>query len=148
MRKSLSKYKGSSTYQTRKLLRFKKEMEWIPQKKKSKKMEDLGGIIKIVKVAQLGPTLWDPINYTVNGILQARILQWVAFPFPRGSSQPRDWTQVSCIAGGFFTSWATTFYLISTAAMAKRICQNHLTDHLLSYRTHCSLGIELSQSIP
>ena len=37
---------------------------------------------------------------TVHGILQARILEWVAFPFSRGSSQPRDWTQVSCIVGG------------------------------------------------
>ena len=36
-----------------------------------------------------------------------RILEWLAFPFSRGSSQPRDWTQASCIAGGFFTSWAT-----------------------------------------
>ena len=43
----------------------------------------------------------------VHGILQARILEWVAFPFSRGASHPRDWTQVSCIAGGFFTSWAT-----------------------------------------
>ena len=42
-----------------------------------------------------------------HGILQARILEWVAFPFSRVSSPPRDWTQVSCIAGGFFTSWAT-----------------------------------------
>ena len=42
-----------------------------------------------------------------HGILQARILEWVAFPFSRGSSQPRDQTQVSHIAGGFFTSWAT-----------------------------------------
>ena len=41
----------------------------------------------------------------VHGILQARILEWVAVPFSRGSSQPRDWTQVSCMAGGFFTSW-------------------------------------------
>ena len=41
--------------------------------------------------------------YTV----QARILEWVAIPFSRGSSQPRDWTQLSCIAGRFFTSWAT-----------------------------------------
>ena len=40
-------------------------------------------------------------------ILQARILEWVAFPFSRGSSQPKDWTQVSCMPGGFFTSWAT-----------------------------------------
>ena len=43
----------------------------------------------------------------VHGILQARILEWVAFPFSRGSSQPWDGTQISCIAGGFFTSWAT-----------------------------------------
>ena len=42
--------------------------------------------------------------YSVHGILQARILGWVAFPFSRGSSQPRDQTQVSDIAGRFFTS--------------------------------------------
>ena len=46
--------------------------------------------------------------WTVHGILQARILAWVAFPFSRVSSQPRDRTQVSRIAGGFFTSWATS----------------------------------------
>ena len=44
---------------------------------------------------------------SVHVILQARILEWVTFPFFRGSSQPRDRTQVSRIAGGFFTSWAT-----------------------------------------
>ena len=59
-----------------------------------------------VKVAQLCLTLWDTMDYTVHGLLQARILEWVAFPFSRGSSQPREWTQVSCIAGKFFTSWA------------------------------------------
>ena len=47
------------------------------------------------------------MDYTVHGILQTRILEWVAFPLSRGSSQPRDQTQVSRIAGGFFTSWAT-----------------------------------------
>ena len=57
-----------------------------------------------VKVAQSCLTLCDPMDYTVHGILQARILEWVAFPFSRGSSQPRDRTQVSCIAGGFFNS--------------------------------------------
>ena len=61
-----------------------------------------------VKVPQLCPALCDPMDYTVHGILQARILEWVAIPFSRGSSQARDRTQVSCIAGGFFTSWATT----------------------------------------
>ena len=43
-----------------------------------------------VKVAQSCPTLCDPMDYTVHGILQARILEWAAFPFSRGSSQPRD----------------------------------------------------------
>ena len=45
------------------------------------------------------PTLCDPMDHTVHGILQARILEWLAFPFSRGSSQPRDRTQVSHIAG-------------------------------------------------
>ena len=57
-----------------------------------------------VKVAQSCPTLCNPMDYTVHGILQARILEWVAFPFSRGSSQPRDRTQASCITDGFFTS--------------------------------------------
>ena len=57
-----------------------------------------------VKVTQSCLTLCDPMDYTVHGILQARILEWVAVPFSRGSSQPRNRTQVSCIAGGFFTS--------------------------------------------
>ena len=60
-----------------------------------------------VKVAQLCLTLCDPMDCIVYGILQARILEWVAVPFSRGSSQPRDQTQVSCIASRFFTSWAT-----------------------------------------
>ena len=60
-----------------------------------------------MKVTQLCPTLCNPTDHTVHGILQARIPDWVAFPFSRGSSQPRDRTQVSCIAGGFFISWAT-----------------------------------------
>ena len=47
------------------------------------------------------------MDYAVHGILQARILEWVVFPFSRGYSQPRDWIQVSNIAGRFFTSWAT-----------------------------------------
>ena len=49
------------------------------------------------KVAQSCPTPCDPMDYTVHGILQARILEWVAFPFSRGSSQPRDQTQVSAL---------------------------------------------------
>ena len=61
-----------------------------------------------VTVAQSCLTLYDPMDYTVHGILQTRILEWVAVPFSTGSSQPRDRTQVSRMEGGFFTSWATT----------------------------------------
>ena len=55
------------------------------------------------------PTLCDPIKYSppgssVHGISQARILEWVAMPFSRGSSQVRNWTRVSCVAGEFFTT--------------------------------------------
>ena len=63
-------------------------------------------------VAQLCLTLSDPVDCSppgssVHGILQARILEWVAVPFSRGSSQPRDRTWVSHIAGRFFTLWDT-----------------------------------------
>ena len=47
------------------------------------------------------------MDYTVHEILQARILEWVAVPFSRGFSQPRNWSQVSCVAGRFSTSWGT-----------------------------------------
>ena len=55
-----------------------------------------------MQVAQSCPTLCDPMDYRVHGILQAMILEWVTFPFSRGSSQPRDQTQVSPITDRFF----------------------------------------------
>ena len=60
---------------------------------------------------QLFVTPWTVVQQVPLsiGILQARIVEWVAMPSSRGSSQPRDWTQVSCIAGGFFTIWAIQF---------------------------------------
>ena len=57
-----------------------------------------------VNIAQSCPTLCDPMDYVVHGILQARVLEWVAVPFSRRSFQPRDRIQVSYIAGWFFTS--------------------------------------------
>ena len=60
-----------------------------------------------MKVAQLCLTLCNSMDYTIHGILQARIQEWVTLPFSRESSQPRDPTKVSCIAGRFFTSWVT-----------------------------------------
>ena len=56
-----------------------------------------------MKMAQLGQTLCDPMDL-VHGILQAKILEWVAFLFSRGSFGPRDRTQASRIAGEFFAS--------------------------------------------
>ena len=60
-----------------------------------------------VLVGWLYLTLSDcsPRGSSVRGILQGRIMEWVAIPFSRGSSQPRDWTQASYIAGRFFTIW-------------------------------------------
>ena len=54
------------------------------------------------------------MDYTAHGILQARILEWVAFPYSRGSSQARDPAQVFRIAGRFFTSWATREARVNT----------------------------------
>ena len=64
------------------------------------------------EVAQSCPTLCDPMDCSlpdssVHGIIQSRILEWVAISFSRGSSQPRDWTQVSCIRGRCFNLWDT-----------------------------------------
>ena len=77
--------------QTRKV---KKLNKWVPYEVK-------------VKVTQSCPTSCHLIDYTLHGILQARILEWLAIPFSRESFQPRDQTQVSHIAGRFFISWAT-----------------------------------------
>ena len=65
-----------------------------------------------VLVVQSCPTLWDPVDCSLPGssiqrILQATILEWVAIPHSRGSSWPRDQTWVSCTAGRFLTIWAT-----------------------------------------
>ena len=65
-----------------------------------------------VLVPQSCLTLCNPMDCrlpgsSVHGIFQARILEWVAIPFSKGSSQPRDWTRVYCTSGRFFTIWAT-----------------------------------------
>ena len=77
-----------------------------------------------VLVSQSCPTRCDSMDCSsagssLHGILQARILEWVAYPFSRGSSQSKDWTQVSCIAGGFFTIWATR-----EALLLSKVCPN------------------------
>ena len=75
-----------------------------------------------VLVAQSYRTLWDPMDCgppgsSARGILQGRILEWVALLFSRGSSHPRNQTLVSCITGRFFTIWAMgspTYIFINT----------------------------------
>ena len=74
----------------------------------------------------------SPPGSSIHGIFQARILEWVAIAFSRGSSQPRDWTQVSCITGRFFTYWATREALnLGMACHFSKMCymwflpQNH-----------------------
>ena len=76
-----------------------------------------------------------PMGYTVRGILWARILEWVAFPFSRWSSQPRDRTQVCHIAGKFFTSWATreAHFWVSVTYLKRK---NYVTWQLKMY-TRC-----------
>ena len=69
------------------------------------------------EVAQSCPTLCDPMDCSlsgssVHGIFQARVLEWIAISFSRGSSQPRSRTQVSCIAGRHFTVWAKSIDVI------------------------------------
>ena len=104
-------------------------------------------------VTQSCLTLCDP----VHGIFQARILEWVAISYSRGSSWPRDWTWVSCVswnAGGFFTSWdiGKVIFLIvkrifkvfigGDSKIIKCGSLNPISDYLLGSTT---LGIEVTQ---
>ena len=82
-----------------------------------------------VKWSESHSVMSDPMDHTVDGILQARILEWVAFPFSRGSSQPRDRTQVSRIADRFFTSWA--YYIF---------CKWKLTGGIILTAQKCANG--------
>ena len=90
-------------------------LSYIPQKGISvvsllykQHFHNVWSLVKVLTVHSC-PTLCDPMDCSppgssVHGILQARILEWVAIPFSRASSQLRDQTQVSCIASGFFTT--------------------------------------------
>ena len=85
-----------------------------------------------VLVAQLCLTLCDPMDcnplgFSVHGFLQARILEQVAISFSRGSSWPMDETQVSCMAGRFFTIWATSEAALTCEQQNKGIA--HKLDH-------------------
>ena len=84
-----------------------------------------------MKITQSCPAVYDPMEYRVHGILQAIILEWVAFSFTRGSSQPRGRTQVYCITGEFFASWATreALYFHSIFTQFYKITKNELLEN-------------------
>ena len=95
-------------------------------------------LLIVIVVAKLCPT-HDPLDCSpsgcsVPGILQVRILEWVAMPFSRGSSQPRDRTWVFCIAGRFFTIWAGQVSDgVSSVARLKQACAEEALLALFSY---------------
>ena len=109
-----------------------------------------------MKVTQLCLTLCDPVDCSpsfssVHGILQVRILEWVAVPFSNGSSWPGDWTRVFCIAGSFLTVWATRKALwYESVLISLHPHQSLLFSHFLffnySHPSECavvSLGFDL-----
>ena len=98
-------------------------------------------------VTQSCLTLCDPMDYTVHGILQGRILEWVAFPFTSGSSQPRNQTGVSCTAGRFFTNWAIREAQIKHYALINQIltCGIQSTDTCVSSKTNVIIMLDLDK---
>ena len=76
----------------------------------------------------------SPLGSSVHGILQARILKWVAISSSRGSSQPRNWTLVSHIAGGFFTIGATRGYRVKRVAGNSLNRKKMIKEEILAYQ--------------
>jgi len=96
------------------------------------------GEVNEVKVAQSCPTLCNPMGYTVHGILQAGILEQVAFPLSRGSSQPRGWAQVSRFADKFFTAepQGNTYYFIFQNKLVKSLWYSSFIDEEIEALTN------------
>ena len=81
------------------------------------------------------PTDCNLSGYSDHGIFQARLLEWVAISFSRGSSWPRDQTQVSCIAGRRFTIWAIREALKGMTPSHLYICHMKEAVHTIMFRT-------------
>ena len=82
---------------------------------------------------------------SINRIFQARVLEWVAISFSRGSSQPRDWTQVSYIAGRCFAIWATKEALKLLLLMNIELSADYLYKPDLRLQAVCKTYEELIQ---
>ena len=112
-----------------------------------------GAMLCLVNHVQLFATPWTvacqaPLSM---GILQARILKWVAMPSPRGSSQPRDWTQVSCIAGGILNGsegWSLGYWCINALVLTWSGQTNFLEWKILLADLHLLLCAIESMVIP
>ena len=100
------------------------------------------------KVSQSCLTLCYPMDCIAHGILQARILEWVAFPFSRGSSQPRDQTQVCHIAGRFFISWATRNPIGFTLNYTQNLTSSHCPFYHCPHLSPCYLSPVVLQCPP
>ena len=106
-----------------------------------------------VKVAQSCLTLCNTMDYTVHGLLLARILEWAAIPFFRRSSQPRDQTQVSSIVGRFFTAeprgkpswyvWYVMYICIYYVYVYYVYMYGMLMESIFCF--HCSVSLPLYQ---
>ena len=98
------------------------------------------------EAAQSCPTLHDPMDYilpgsSVHGIFQARVLEWVAISFSRGSSRHRDWTRVSHTAGRCFTLWATR----EATCYKRSHCYRTILQN--KWRENFCLGLEYGQDL-
>ena len=106
-------------------------------------------------VTQSCPTLFNPMDcsppaFSVSGILRAGILEWVAMPSSRGSSRPRDQTQVSRMAGRFFTIGATPlgFHRVSDLSSLRHTADSHWPFYLWSFtRFHAALSVHPTVSL-
>ena len=101
------------------------------------------------KWKSLSPTVCNPMDSSlpgsmVHGIFQARILEWAVISFSRGSFQPRDWTQVSCIADRRFTVWATREALIKDFGVVNKA--DVFLELSCSFNDHMDVGNLISDS--
>ena len=103
------------------------------------------------EVAQSCPTLCDPVDcslpgFSVHGILQARVLEWVTISFSRGSSWPRDWTWASRIGGRHFNLWATRDNSAHNDTHKPSVTSRTLWGHLISAPCNWNSSVEAGRS--
>ena len=122
-------------------------LSWIFTSFVSPSLRGFGGLVTQSCLTVCNPMGCSPTGSSVHGILQARILEWIAIPFSWVSSWPRDWTQVSHIAGRFLTIWATQQPLIGFNPLYSHLRLWYISLHLKPLESVCVLGLGLSHLI-